>query len=232
MEKLLAKKPENYLQVIKRSLFLYKKSFKQIYLLAFSLAIIVFIPRFLSIIIGQDIFFGIDAFNINRIWQFLINLVALMLFLSMLWCIHGIIDQLHEPLKDDLIHGIKKVFSVFIAALIQTFILGFVFVFVFLISQCMHYYMPQLSNNFFTMALFAILLSAQFFLMLYVYTLFVFLAPLILIENKGIISALRRSISLVWNHWWRTFSIQATPWLCYLLALIFTRYILSINIHI
>ena len=37
---------------------------------------------------------------------------------------------------------------------------------------------------------------------------------------------------LVWNHWWRVFSVQATPWLCYLFLLFSLKYVLGINIHI
>jgi hypothetical protein len=37
---------------------------------------------------------------------------------------------------------------------------------------------------------------------------------------------------LVWNHWWRVFSTQLTPWLFYLALLIAVKYVLHIDFHI
>jgi hypothetical protein len=72
----------------------------------------------------------------------------------------------------------------------------------------------------------------QIMLIVYIYTLFVFLIPLIAIENRGVLGSLERSVYFVWNHWWRVFSVQFTPWISYLILLFIIRFILRIDIHI
>ena len=231
METLLPKHPESYLPLLKRSILLYRKSFKHIYLFALILAIITFIPRFLSIVVGQDFLLKLNLFDLHRLWLFLINLISLMLYLSMLWRIHGIIDHLHEPIKEDLLLGAKKLFIVFISAIIQGLILMAVIGIV-LWSQYLMYPLLFPTTNFWETIFAATILISQFFIIVYAFTLFIFLAPLIVIENKGILSALKKTVSLVWNHWWRTFSLQLTPWISYMLLLVVIRLLFNIDFHV
>jgi membrane-anchored glycerophosphoryl diester phosphodiesterase (GDPDase) len=65
------------------------------------------------------------------------------------------------------------------------------------------------------------LLIGMLVLLFYISTLFIFSMPLIAIENKGIFKSLQQSAALTWNHWWRTFSLQVTPFIvCIIVAAI------------
>src|SRR5205823_1955905 len=77
-----------------------------------------------------------------------------------------------------------------------------------------------------------ILFALQLFVILYTISLFVFLMPLIAIENRNVFAAIRKSILLAWNHWWRLFTVQLTPWLFYTVVVILMRYALNLYIHI
>lgn len=231
MEELLPQAPENYRQILKRSLILYCKSFKAVYLLALALSVIAFLPRYLSLLIGEHIFYDLQHFDFNRLWLFAINLIAVMLFLSLFWRIHGVIDHLHESIKEDLLFGIKKLFKFFIAALIQALIIFAVFVMILSTEKYLQIYFSN-SSGFWSIFLVTLILFIQLLILLYIYTLFVFLAPLIVLENKGIFSALQKSVSLVWNHWWRTFSVQITPWIIYVFVLITLNKIFNFQIYV
>jgi len=231
MDTLLPEAPLNYSALIKRSILLYKASIKHVLFLSILLSVVAFIPRFLSLTIGQDIFYNLGPLDPHRFWLFVINIASLIFFISILWRIHGIICNAHEPLKEDLKIGIKKVVQVFIASIIQsTLVFGTTLLIFSILLVIKDYLIP--SVHYLHIALFSLIFIAQFVLLLYIYSLFIFLTPIIAIENKGIISALKRSVLLVWNHWWRTISVQTTPWICYLLVLVIMKSILNINIHI
>jgi hypothetical protein len=231
MDTLLPEIPLNYGALIKRSLLLYKVSIKSVLFLSILLSIIAFIPRFLSLAIGQDIFYDLGPLDVHRFWLLVIDIAGLIFFISILWRIHGIICQAHEPLREDLKIGIKKVAQVFVASLIQsTLVFGSTLLIFSILLVIKDYLVPSIS--YLHLVFFGLIFTAQFILLLYIYSLFIFLTPIIAIENKGIISALKRSVLLVWNHWWRTISVQITPWICYLATLVIMKSLLNINVHI
>jgi len=231
MDTLLPSQPESYTQLIKRSLKLYRQSFKHVLLFSFLMAVVVFIPRFLSYLIGQDLFLNLKPLDFHRLWLFIINVAGLIFFISLLWRMHGVICQAHEPLTEDLSLGIKRVFYVVVAAILQSALaFGTTIIILGLLPIIHHYLLP--TTHFSTMILIMAIFVFEFFLIIYIYTLFAFLTPLIAIEKKGILSALQRSAYLVWNHWWRTFSVQVTPWFSYLLLLFLLKYAFKIDVHI
>jgi hypothetical protein len=232
METLLPTQPSPYKELIKNSLALYRASFSRIILISFFLSIVAFVPRFLFKAIGQNIFLNLSPFNPSHLWLVPINLVSMIFFISIVWRMHCVIRGFHEPLIEDFIIGIKKILYVFFTTLIQSailFAITIAFYGLFVLLNQYHVISPhQLIKIFFTLAIFLV----QIVLMIYIYTLFIFLVPLITIENKGVLSSLERSTFLVWNHWWRVFSVQFTPWLSYLMILFIIRYIFQIDIHI
>ena len=145
---------------------------------------------------------------------------------------HCVTLRKHEPLIEDVKMGVKKAFYVFIASIIQSTIIfsctAVIFGLQILLFQYNLLFSQHLLGMLFTIFIFAFQMAVIF----YLFTLFIFLAPLIATENKGILSSLGKSVSLGWNHWWRVFSVQITPWLTYIIFLLLARYILNIDIHI
>lgn len=232
METILSSQPASYWPLIGRSFKLYRASFSKIILPTFLLALIVFIPRIISDIIGQDLFMNLDPLSPYRLWLPLLNLFGLIFFIAIIWHMHCVIRKVHEPLIQDFEMGLRKVLYVFLATLIQSFLISTVAI-IFLGIQILLYqhhviFDKNLSSIVITFAIFFIQLT----LIVYIWTLFIFLLPLIATENQGIITSLERSASFVWNHWWRVFSVQITPWICYLFLLIVIRFLLNINVHI
>lgn len=236
MDTILPSYPERYSVLLYRSLILYIRSFSKSIIFSLLMAVIVFIPRLISDILGHDILLGVPEKNYQYLWQVLIDVIALTFSIAIYWHMRCVIVNVNEPLAEDARRGIKKIASVFIGSLIQGLILIAVALVVYgLLFLLYQQHMlggvnTQLSITR-TLFLFTIFVG-QFFLILYVATLFIFLVPIIVIENQGILHALEKSASLVWNHWWRTFSLQVTPWICYLLVMIIIKYVLGINIHI
>src|SRR5262249_19366569 len=97
-----------------------------------------------------------------------------------------------------------------------------------LLQQYLTYTYPHLESVILTI----LVLFLQVGIILYFSTLFLFMVPLIAIENKNILISLEKSMLLVWNHWWRVFSLQLTPLICYLLIMIMIRFVFHVHIHI
>ncbi|RDI46545.1 DUF7847 domain-containing protein [Aquicella lusitana] len=232
MDTMLPSQPESYRPLINRSFRLYRASFSKVIWPALILSIVIFIPRLISVIVGQDILATLPAFSPYRLWQILINLVALMLFIAIMWHMYCEARGLHEPLVEDIGKGIRKAVSVFIATIIQSAILFGIAAIMLGIQILLHQYNLLFANNWVGIIATSIAFIGQFVLLLYVSVLFIFLVPLIAIEDKGILVALERSVLLAWNHWWRVFSVQLTPWISYIILLFLIRFGLGINIHI
>lgn len=232
MESLLPTRPGTYRELISRSLYLYRRSFSTVFFYSLLLGMIVFTPRLMSDLAGRDIFATLELFSSNHFWLILINISGLIFFIALLWHMFCVMRAKHEPFIEDFVVGAKKVFYVIIASTLQSVIVtafaAMIYGVLYLLSHLDLLFTNTLWGVFFT----TIIFFAQFFLLLYVSTLFVFLVPLIAIENEGIISAIKKSASLVWNHWWRVFSTQLTPWIFYMLLLGGLKYILHVDIHI
>lgn len=229
METLLGKKPENYQQLVKRSLRLYRAAFIEVIPLAVLLAFIVFIPRLLSVVIGQEVFAYLMPLSRGYFWVLAIDLVSLIIFIALLWRMHCVIKHIEEKPQEDYAKGVRKFLSSFVASVIQNIIIlaltlicrGIALIF-------LEYHLVFTHYEYWI----AVLLILELIAIIYMLVLFVFYMPLIAIENKGILGSLARSMQLVWHFWFRTFLLQLTPWLCYLLLLLILKYGLGINFHI
>ncbi len=237
MDTILPSQPEPYSILLKRSLILYFRGFSKAIIFSLLLALVIFTPRLFADITGRDIFLGISGTNPRRLWLFVFDIISMLFSIAIYWHLFCVLRNKDEPLAEDFARGIKKVLHVFLATLIQGIILLAVTVVIygilFLLYQYRVFHLESVSqmNIWRTLFLMVILLS-QLFLIMYVTTLFVFIVPIIVIENNGVLPALEKSASLVWNHWWRTFSLQITPWFFYLITLLVIRFIIRINIHI
>lgn len=232
MEMILPYQPGSYSRLLKYSFILYAVSFKRVIGLAFILALITFVPRLLSIAIGQDIFLNVPMLSPYRLWLLLIELVGLMIFVAILWRMHCITKDIHEPIIQDFLIGFKKALYIIVASIIQCAIVFTVTALIYSMQLLLQYYHLLFSTNLLGMIVTFIVFFGEGILILYVSTLFIFLIPIIAIEEKGIFSAIKRSIFLVWNHWWRVFSLQLTPWVCYLFVMLIIRYAFNIQINI
>ncbi len=232
MEAILSTQPESNWELFKRATRLYKLTLTKTFLFSFILALVVFIPRMISTYLGRNIFATLTPFSASYFWIVVLNLVILGLFIAIIWHMHCVIRHKHEPIREDMLVGVKKVLTVFLAGIIENTI-------IFAVALCIIYMQTHLqqynwlnSGNLFALVFTICLFLAQFLLIAYVATLFYFLAPIITTENAGLFSAIKRSASLVWNHWWRTISLQLAPWLCYLLVLLLLKFVVDLDIHI
>ena len=230
MDAILPAKPSSYKKLMKYSFRLYKASLPMVLLPAYFLALIAYIPLFLSSIAGQSIYLGMDVFNPYRLWSLLINIISLIFFISIFWHMHCVIRGLHEPFFEDLTKGLRKVFFVFVAIVVQSLIIFAISIMVFGMEKI--YFQKHAMNLFQNIPLAYLFSCCQIVLIFYVAVLFCFILPLITIENKGVFSAMRKSAHLVWNHWWRVFSVQLTPWLMYALVITAFQYTFKLNLHI
>ncbi|MDA8561932.1 hypothetical protein N9L02_02325 [Gammaproteobacteria bacterium] len=79
-------------------------------------------------------------------------------------------------------------------------------------------------------ALFALLLSL--ILSLYLMFLPIFALPIILIENNGIFSSIKKSLYLIWGNWFKVFVLQITPLIVYFLTIVSIKSILCLYIYL
>lgn len=221
-----------YTQIMANSFKLYQSSFSKVIWLSFILALITFTPRFIVLFTGQDIFRAASWLSFNKLFLILINIIGLMFFIGILWRMHCVTIGEKETLKDDLKMGTRRVIAVFFAGLLQTLLAFGVMMLVFLMQLMLFKYNFNEINNTFGMIVTILVYFAEFLLIVYCVTLFIFMLPIIAVENQGIMRALEKSVQLVWDHWWKVFSVQMTPWICYLLALSLLRYLLHIDLHI
>ena len=232
MEALFFSSPQSYKTLMKKSFSIYKENFLITLPFAFLTSLFTFLPRILSDFSGENL---LPAFNNPfGFYQFvlaLINITALVPFLSIIWHMYCNAKKRHEPLSEDIVMGARKVIFVFISAIIVGL---FMLSAIYLAYRSQIYILSFLSMPADTLKTFFIfaVLAVEYFILWYFYLIFVFFLPLIVIENKNIISSIIKSMSITWNHWWRLFSLQVTPWICYLGLLFFLKDFIGLNIHI
>lgn len=228
MDHLSSKQPESYYQLVRHSLRLYRRGIKNCLVISLLLSLFVFLPQFTFFFFGEAM--RIEPFTLRGQSELiLIHLLALFLFISISWHMHCVLEEKKEPLLQDLYQGATKMWAVFIANCIINFLLLALIIsfLVFQIGLDRYVYLFTEKNwLMFSTSLFYLLI--QTFIYIYFFTVFSFLLPLIAVENNGILHALKKSVVLTWNHWWRIFSAQATPWLYYFFTLIILRYILNL----
>ena len=123
MNSILPTQPETYSQLLRRSITLYRLSFKKVILFAFLVSITVFIPRLLSDFIGQNIFMNLEPLSPHQLWLMAINFVGLIFFIAIVWHTHCVIIGEHEPMLQDMQIALKKIISVVVAGFIQMLVL-------------------------------------------------------------------------------------------------------------
>jgi len=231
METLLATQPSSYRELLKNSLILYRASFSKIIILSFFLSIVVFVPRLLSDVIGQEIF-NVPPLNPHRLWILIVNLIGLIFFIGIIWRTHCTMRGYHEPLIEDLTVGIKKVMYVFFATLLLSAFMFAASLIIFGLIIILNQHHLLFPHHWLGLIVTVLIFFGQLFLLVYISNLFMFFMPIIATENKGVFGSIESSVLLVWNHWWRVITLQMTPWILYLFLLILIKYVFGINIHL
>lgn len=232
MDALLSSRPNEYHKIIKRSLKLYHLSFSKIILLSLLLSIMVFMPSIYFLITGKALYNTYSLHDLRQLWLLVLNLIALLLFIGIIWHMNCVMHKKHEPLIQDIAVGLKKMVYALIATLLQSCIVFACTMIIFGLQILLFQHQLLFVNHLIGIILTGIVFIVQLVLVAYIATLFIFLIPLIAVENKGILGALERSSKLVWNHWWRVFSVQITPWICYAFLLVIIKYVLGINTYL
>lgn len=234
MDTILPSKPSRYTRLLRDSLYLYTRSFSKVMPLAILLSIFVFIPNLILYLINMDNIRNLSYWGLHQLWLFLFNLAGLTCFIGIIWAMHCLIRHISEPLVKDLKIGTQKVLAVIIVTVLQMailFILGLIIIGIQMLLFKNNLWIRP-GNGLLLNIFILILFAAQFFLIVYVSTLLVFLIPIITTEKKDILAAVEHSISLVWNHWWRTFSLQITPWIIFVIILFILRIGANIPLNI
>jgi len=226
MKKKIANLPTNYFGLIKASLQLYRASFDRTIILSFLFTLFIFIPNILAIITGTPLFI-FTSFTVQQLWFLMVQLIGTALYVAILWRMHCVLRGIHELMTDDLKMGVEKVLYIIASIVVATLILFGVFLLVIGIHHWLQYNQFNLMSH-------PILLSVLFIwlgiIVLYICSLFIFFAPLIVTENYGVFTSLKRSASLVWNHWGRVITTQITPWVVYVLIMTLFRYLFKLDI--
>lgn len=224
--------PETAKQLFIRSLQLYRFAFSHVIILALILATASFIPRLLAIAIGQDVFATLPTLSPQRLWLVLLDLVGLVFLTAILWRMQCLITGIHETIQNDISVALRKLPYIVVTVMIQSTI----FLLILLTTITFYSYLQQqnllVNPNAFTIMMVILPWFLQIMINIYIAISFLFYLPLILTENKGIISSLMESAHLVWGKWWRTLRIQITPWVFYLITLLLLKFGAGLNIHI
>lgn len=232
MDAILPASPQPNRILLRYSLNIYKLTFSKVFWLALLLSIVFFTPR-----ISQDVrtlmgIHTVETFELFNYWLLLFNLVSLLIFIAILWRVYNAIHKHHETVGADIEIGLKRLISAFLGVLLESIVLVglvyLIFAFEYLLVQ---------NNLLFGQSLFSTILTififvGQLFLILYAYTLFIFMIPIIALENRNLWSALKRSVILVWNHWWRTFSFQLTPIVVFVAILFILRFLIGLDVSL
>jgi hypothetical protein len=214
---------------------LYNLAFKKVILLGLALAIISFMPRLIILSMGHNVFLKTHEYNLTRLIIVLIDISALIFFAAILWQVHSTMVRVKENIAHDMNISIHKLPYIIVASIIQILILGVVAlavmgIYLFLKSQDLLVVKADMSSL--HLYLLGVPMLLQILFNVYLFVLLIFYMPLIVIENKGIVSSLAKSARLVWGNWWRTLWFQSIPWLIYVVALMIVKYTFKLPINI
>jgi len=233
MKLALATQPESYSELVVRSLKLYRQTLGPSFLLAFLVAVIVFIPRLICVAVGQNVFLTTKHWGQQQLLFITIYMSSLWFYGALLWGIHCI-QQLgkREHFIAEIKAAGKRMLYVFGAA----FILILIGMLTLLIDRPLHYVFLEIMQLNLHRYVFAVLMftliAIRASIPLLIFLLFYFYFPLIIVESDGIFLALKQSATLVWGHVCRTLKLILTPWLCYLIVLILIKMVFKINFHV
>lgn len=223
--------PLNNNLLLTQSNILYRATFTKVIGISILLSVIAFFPRILDFLQGKDPYKVIPSVNSNN-WILLIYICCLLLFITILERVEFTIERRRDRLKKDFVLSLRKFPYVFLAAIVQTaffILLSIAFVgFYLLLAKFNLIY----TKNPVAIMLITIPIFMQLIIAIYVTFSIWFYIPLIVTENFGVLQSLIYSFQLVWTNWRRTFTLQITPWLCYIVLLILLRYGANINLHV
>jgi hypothetical protein len=165
----------------------------------------------------------------------------------MLWDMRCVMTNNSELITRDLKTSLRKLPLLIGASIIEELIVGVITVCVMLsyrhfvlhhLITTMHGHRHILTaelvlpENRFYVFLTALPLMLYAALVFYIYVLLLFYLPIIVTEGKGLMSALGRSVKLVWKNAWRVIKLQLCLWAFYFVFLLFLKEVLRIEIHI
>lgn len=226
--------PESSNQLILRSLDLYRRAFLHVFFLALALSFIVFTPRLVALLAGQDIFENISMYNPHKLWLVLINFCALIFFTALLWRVRCVMKHQHESLLDDFSVALRKIIYIVVATILENLLILFIIFFsvIFIYFFVFSGQQNSITTDMPTLTIMFILFVLQLSVIFLIFFLLYFYLPIIVVENKKIIESLKKSAHLVWHHLSQTIWVQMTPWLIYLMTLIVIKYVFKIDLHI
>lgn len=228
----LATRPEPYKPLLRRSLKLYQASIFHVFFLSLLISVIAFVPRLFSLLIGQEVFYSLPYYHPAKLWIILIDLFCLFFFIALLWRVRCVMTEIHEKILDDVKIAFEKLPLIVAAVIIQLIIFTLVGVTVYVFFNFLSTASPGNGALFHGNFLVMFALIGHVLLAVYLFFLFIFYLVLILTEDKGVFSSIKKSTLLVWRNWWRTFWFQMTPILAYIICLMIIKYVLHLNIHI
>lgn len=228
MKVTLATTPQSNFRLLIRGLKLYVASFKHVFGLALLFSTIVFIPEYIAIAKGVSLLALPQLFQFYNIFFFLVDMMALFVFVALLWRIRCVITNQHESILDDFKVASKNIFLILGAAIIFALIISLFVLFLITLPAMSFLNTPTQSSV--TVALGFIFL--YFCIVAYIFYTLVFSIPLILTEDKGVLTAFEKSYLLVWGNWWRVFLVLTTPLFIYYMVLYIIQHVFFVNLSI
>jgi hypothetical protein len=226
-----ASQPENTMQLLDRSLNLYKSAFHKIFLVALVLSVVAFTPRIMALIYGTDLL----KFDLvyHQLAQFLVEILSTIFFTAMLWDMRCVMANDKENLFLDFKTSLRKIPLLIGASIVESLIFFSTAITLFAIYALSlhftHYNLPTTGLGIF---LFILPILCQIIFNAFIFVLLVLYLPIIVTENKGIFSALLSSAKLVWHNIWRVIKLQLSPWIIYSAWLIIFKIVFGLKIHI
>jgi len=225
-------RPESYSELITRSLRLYKTGLPSVFLFALLASMVVFIPRLISVAVGQNVFLTTTKVNQVALLYLAMYLSLLWFTAAILWGLNCIERNNHKNFIVDFEMAGKRILYVFGAALCFLFIITLIGLFAFSLNKIFWFWKLFSYDKYLASFLLFIVLFGQFAFTVWMVTLFYFYFPLIVIEHDGIFLAFKQSAQLVKNQVGKTLALQLTPWIVYIIALVLVRIIFKVNLNV
>lgn len=226
-----ATRPETYAELLARSFRLYCQVLRNTFIFGLLVAVILFIPRLICVAIGKNVF--LTAVTTSQLLLFIAMYTSALWFLAaILWCVNCIERNKHENFIIDVEMAGKRILYVLGAAILLSFIGIFSGIASYIVYSIFEYLNLYSYDRYLTDFLFFLVLFTQAGISVFIAIIFYFYFPLIVVENDGILLALKQSARLVWKNIGATCCLQATPWLAYLITLIIIKIVFKVNIHI
>jgi hypothetical protein len=226
-----ASQPENTMQLLDRSLTLYKLAFHKIFLVALVLSLVAFTPRIMALIYGTELL----KFSMwyHQLAQFLIEILCTIFFTAMLWDMRCVMGDDRESLFQDFKTSLQKIPLLIGASIIETLIFLSTALTLFAVyAFTLHFSNFDVPTTKLGIFLFILPILGQIVFNALIFILLILYLPIIVTENNGIFAALLRSAKFVWPNLWRVIKLQLSPWLIYSAWLLIFKIMFGLKIHI